>query len=38
MSERLWQRLGVACGILYVVLLFVPSSIGSDSPSCSSWS
>jgi hypothetical protein len=32
MSERLWQRLGAACGILYVVLLFVPSSIGSDSP------
>jgi hypothetical protein len=29
-SERLWQRLGAACGILYVVLLFVPSSIGSD--------
>jgi hypothetical protein len=32
MSERLWQKLGAACGILYVVLLFGPSSIGSDSP------
>lgn len=32
MSERLWQRLGAACGILYVVLLFGPSSTGIDSP------
>lgn len=32
MAERLWQRLGAACGILYVVLLFGPSSIGSDAP------
>jgi hypothetical protein len=30
MSERLWQRLGAVCGILYVVLLFGPSSTGSD--------
>lgn len=30
MSERLWRRLGAACGILYVVLLFGPSSTGSD--------
>jgi hypothetical protein len=29
-SERLWQRLGAACGILYVVLLFGPSSTGSQ--------
>ena len=32
MSERLWRRFGAACGILYVVLLFGPSSIGSDAP------
>ena len=28
MSERLWQRLGAACGILYVVLIMVGGSIG----------
>lgn len=28
MSERLWQRLGAACGILYVVLIVVGGSIG----------
>ena len=28
MSERLWQRLGAACGIVYVVLLIGGGSIG----------
>ena len=28
MSERLWQQLGAACGILYVVLIMVGNSIG----------
>ena len=28
MSDRLWQRLGAACGIVYVVLLLGGSSIG----------
>jgi hypothetical protein len=27
-SERLWQRLGAACGIVYVVLIYGGSSIG----------
>lgn len=30
MSERLWQRLVAVCVILYVLLLFGPSSTGSD--------
>jgi len=28
MSDRLWQRLGAACGIVYVVLVLGVSSIG----------
>ena len=28
MSDRLWQRLGAACGIVYVVLLMVAGNIG----------
>jgi hypothetical protein len=30
MSKRIWPRLGAACGILYVGLLFGPSLIGGD--------
>jgi hypothetical protein len=32
MSDRVWNRLGAACGLLYVVLLFGPTSTGSDAP------
>jgi hypothetical protein len=30
MQERIWPRLGAVSGVLYVVLLFGPSSTGSD--------
>ena len=32
MQGRIWPRLGAISGLLYVVLLFGPSSIGSDAP------
>jgi hypothetical protein len=28
MSDRLWERMGAACGIVYVVLIYVGSGIG----------
>jgi hypothetical protein len=31
MNECLWPRLGAACGILYVALVFGPSLVGGDS-------
>lgn len=30
MTDRIWPQVGAACGILYVVLLFVPSLFGGE--------
>ena len=30
MNDRIWPRLGAACGTLYVALVFAPSLVGGD--------